>query len=71
MNTWIDVTKQLPEKNQSCLVLVQKVVGGMPRNARYITTAKFGSVMMYKEYFNFNGEGIVTHWMPAPGMPEE
>lgn len=67
---WIPVSERPPEKNSNVIVFVQNTRGGFIRGDGYITTATYVSTMMDKYYFNFHGEGLVTHWMEQPEKPK-
>ena len=66
---WIPIAEELPEKNSNVLVYVQNTRGGFIRGDGYITVATFVPTMIDKYYFNFHGEGLVTHWMGLPKKP--
>lgn len=68
---WIPIAEELPEKNSNVLVYVQNTRGGFIRGDGYITVATFVPTMIDKYYFNFHGEGLVTHWMGLPKKPED
>lgn len=53
------------------LVVVQQIRGGLIRNNKYITIARYGSTMTDREHFEFKGDGIVTHWTPMPELPTD
>ena len=70
MSNWISVKDRLPyakpREYVPCLVLVQKVCGGLLRDMYEIEVARYTNSTMA---FLNNLEGVKTHWMPMPDLP--
>lgn len=75
MSNWISVKDRLPyakpREYVPCLVLVQKVCGGLLRDMYEIEVARYtNSTMAFVSYFDgVKPNGVVTHWMPMPDLP--
>ena len=70
-NGWIKFNEQPPIERSEFLVAVQQIRGGLIRDDKYITIARYGPTMTDREHFEFKGEGIVTHWTPMPELPKD
>lgn len=70
-NGWIKFNEQPPVERSEFLVAVQQIRGGLIRNNKYITIARYEPTMTDREHFEFKGEGIVTHWTPMPELPKD
>ncbi len=68
-NEWVDIKKELPEKNQAVLITDGKEVASASldyiRGEVWWDAYGFGG---YEWEFNF-GKNEVTHWMPIPNPP--